>query len=92
MDGFPVKLVNVIKAYYNDANYLVIVYYSDMASFKIRTGVRQGCIILPTLFNLVIDWIMRSVASVPLRVTKEQSVDYLDYADDIASMLRLKNY
>ena len=37
-----------------------------------------------TLFNLVIDWIMRSVGYVPLRITKEQSVEALDYSDDIA--------
>ncbi len=26
--------------------------------FEIRSGVRQGCAICPTLFNYIIDWIL----------------------------------
>ena len=27
--------------------------------FKVKTGVRQGCVISPVIFLIVIDWVMR---------------------------------
>ncbi|EYC46121.1 hypothetical protein Y032_0407g912 [Ancylostoma ceylanicum] len=55
-------------------------------SFSISTGVRQGCIISPLLFNTVVDAIMRSVMKnrIGVEFGRGQFVTDLMYADDIA--------
>ena len=53
--------------------------------FEVQTGVRQGCIISPILFLIVIDWVMRQTneGSNGLR-WHAANVDDLDFADDLA--------
>ena len=61
------------------------------AVFPVNTGVRQGAIASPILFNFIIDWVMRHAIStcidngknVGISVGGHQITD-LDYADDIA--------
>nr|KAG5709693.1 hypothetical protein BaRGS_027718 [Batillaria attramentaria] len=50
--GFPPKFVNIIRQLYEDATCQVI------HDGKL-TGVRQGCILSPTIFLMVVDWVMR---------------------------------
>ena len=54
--------------------------------FAIETGVKQGCVIAPDLFNYVIDHLMRRLlrlCSLGIQLGEYQLTD-LDYADDIA--------
>ncbi len=53
-DGMPPKLVRLIRAY-SSTKMKVRVSGSDSMSFEIRSGVRQGCALPPTLFNFTID-------------------------------------
>ena len=54
--GIPLKIVNIIKTFYK--NFTCSVQNSNIM-FKVKTGVRQGCIMSAILFNMVIDWVMR---------------------------------
>ncbi len=53
--------------------------------FEIRSGVRQGCALSPTLFNYIIDWILgQALQDYPgVQVGANVYVSGLPYADDI---------
>lgn len=59
--GTPEHLIQLLKQLYinNTANVRVNNTYSD--KFKLKAGVRQGCIISPILFNIYSEHIMRIV-------------------------------
>ncbi len=54
-------------------------------SFEIRSGVRQGCALSPTLFHYIIDWILgQALQDYPgVQVGANVHVSDLAYADDI---------
>ena len=54
--------------------------------FPIRTGLRQGCVMSPSLFNMYMDAMMKKVTedgNGGVMVGKERVID-LDFADDVA--------
>ncbi len=53
--------------------------------FENRSGVRQGCALSPTLFNYIIDWILRQAQQdyPGVQVGANIPVSDLAYADDI---------
>ena len=57
-----------------------------LAWFPIRTGLHQGCVMSPSLFNVYMDAMMRKVTESTTRgvmVGRERVVD-LNFADDVA--------
>lgn len=83
--GIPTKLINVMKAIYEDTKCCIRVGDSDTRGFKIETGVRQGCILSPFLFILTIDFIMKKEDSKDYGVKiGEEKIFDLAFADDIA--------
>ncbi|VDL96186.1 unnamed protein product [Schistocephalus solidus] len=55
LDGLPSKIIAIIKAYYSSSTARVLVHYNLSQAFDIRSGVREGCILSPILFNYAID-------------------------------------
>src|ERR1700729_3004511 len=56
--GTPEKITNLIKKMYENMSCKIIHEGQLTEPFEIKTGVRQGCLPLPFLFLLAIDWIM----------------------------------
>ncbi len=60
-DEMPPKLLRLIRAYYASTKMKVRASWSELLPFEIRSGVRQGCALFPTLFNYIIDCILGQV-------------------------------
>ncbi|BHF65507.1 E3 ubiquitin-protein ligase huwe1 [Sparganum proliferum] len=86
LDGVPAKIIAMIKAYYRSTTARVLVRNNLSQPFGIRSGVRQGCILSPILFNYAIDWILERALrdSDGVGFAPGHRLTDLDYADDIA--------
>nr|VZI06817.1 unnamed protein product [Spirometra erinaceieuropaei] len=86
LGGVPAKIIVMIKAYYRSTTARVLVRNNLSQPFGIRSGVRQGCILSPIVFNYAIDWILGRT------LRESDGVEFapghrptdLDYADDFA--------
>jgi hypothetical protein len=56
--GFPTKFVNITKAFYEGNNLRTVHQGTLTDTFESKTGLKQGFILSPTLFLLIMDWIM----------------------------------
>ena len=84
------KLVGEIKSMYVDSLACVIVQEGESERFRIHSGVRQGCIISPWLFNVYMDPVIREVKMGICRMRvrflddeREWRLPGLLYADDL---------
>ena len=85
--GIPEKFINLVRATYQDMQCRVAHAGQLSDSFEVKTGVRQGCLLSPFLFLLVIDWIMKTSTSGKgngIQWTLMEQLDDLDFADDLA--------
>ena len=82
--GLPKKFLKIIQTLYD--GFAVNIEHNGQLSepVEITAGVRQGCIISPTLFLIIIDWIMKKSSAntgIPWKVF--QQLEDLEFADDI---------
>ena len=85
--GFPPKMINIMQDMYADNQCCVRHEGQHSDWFHVKTGVRQGCVISPTLFLVVIDWVMRKATSdraTGLVWGLTARLEDCDFADDIA--------
>jgi hypothetical protein len=84
VQGLPVKIINILRSLYDGAKSYVRVDGQLSDPFMVSTGVRQGCVISPKLFNVIINWIASRALSQGVRVGQDYWIRYLAYADDMA--------
>ncbi|VDP05730.1 unnamed protein product, partial [Schistosoma curassoni] len=83
--GVLEKIVNIIRNSYDGLNCEIV--------HGGKTGVRQGCLLPPFLFLLVIDWIMKTSTSGEkhgIQWTAKMQLDDLGLADDPALLLHMQ--
>ena len=83
--GILPKIINVVRAIYRESDCNTRLGANLTQPFNIDTGVRQGCVLSPLLFSLVIDYKMRKLdpKEYGIEINNRRLYD-LDFADDIA--------
>ena len=84
--GVPKKIISLIRCIYQDMSCKIAHTGQLSESFEVKTGVRQGCLLTPFLFLLVIDWIMKTTTrrNNGIQWTLWTQLYDLDFADDLA--------
>ena len=93
--GLLDRLIQFVKNFYENSVCSVNINGTLSNWFKVTSGARQGCLLSPLLFAIIIDWIMRTfdkeIDNFGVTICKrcssrepEMSLKNLDYADDIA--------
>ena len=87
--GVPDKLVKMIIALYEDSECCVRTENGDTRFFKIMSGVKQGCVLSPFLFVIVMDYILRQSSGIGVKISSRLISD-LDFADDVVLLEEAK--
>ena len=85
----PPKLLTIIKALHDHTSAAVRSYGKISDLFSVSVGVKQGCVLAPTLFNLFFDAVIR------LAITDNHSgvcLSYLLDADLVGNRKKLTSY
>ncbi|KAI8515766.1 hypothetical protein Bbelb_065790 [Branchiostoma belcheri] len=89
--GAPTKLMNLLSLLYSTTTSSVRVNGQTSASFNINSGVRQGCVLAPIIFNTAIDFVMgRTISQSACGASfGNVTITDLDYADDVAILAEI---
>ena len=85
--GVPEKIISLIRCTFQDMSCRIAHAGQLSETLEVKTGVRQGCLLSPFLFLLVIDWIMKTTTTSRnngIQWTFLTQLDDLDFADDLA--------
>ncbi|VDO23586.1 unnamed protein product [Heligmosomoides polygyrus] len=83
--GVPTTFVEIFRSLYQNSMCCMKTTLGNTSYFEVTTGVRQGCVLSPLLFNVVLDFVMRrTTAEVQEGIPwfRGRLMD-LDFADDI---------
>ncbi|VDO19666.1 unnamed protein product [Heligmosomoides polygyrus] len=84
--GVPTTFVEIFRSLYQNSMCCVKTTLGNTSYFEVTTGVRQGCVLSPLLFNVALDFVMRrTTAEVQEGIPwfRGRLMD-LDFVDDIA--------
>ena len=90
--GLPQRMVGIIGVLCKSFECSVLMDSTQTDCFPVKSGVRQGCILSPILFNITLYYIMRQTtqnARHGIQWTMFSQLEDLDYADDIALLSML---
>lgn len=80
---FPDEMLRMLKCIYRENTNCVRVNESFTKAFRIATGLRQGCVLTPILFNLFVNDLPASIAATNEGVQfGDNTISSLLYADD----------
>lgn len=85
--GIPEKIIGIVKSFYDNSRCAIRCGGEVGEWFRIVTGVRQGCVLSPLIFALVVDWVMQRATGqghTGLKWIDGDRLSDLDFADDIA--------
>ena len=81
--GINQKIIQIIKSMYGKSTCAVMIDGRLTKWFEVTVGVRQGCLLSPTLFNLFLDFAMMELKCLQDRVSLDNDLCFdVRYADD----------
>jgi len=84
--GIPWNIIQIIKILHDGFKWKIS-HEGELSDFiEVRNGVKQGCILSPTLFLLILDRVMKRVRGLRkggIQWNMKERWENLDYADDI---------
>lgn len=81
--GIDEKIVKIIENLYEDTQCAVVIEGNLTEWFTVEVGVRQGCLLSPTLFNIFLDFVMEDLKSIQTNLSLSQDLSCdIRYADD----------
>ena len=89
MKGVPEKLISLIKELYTDSVSIVRFNGQESEPFQTTRGVKQGCVLSPTLFLILLDCVMEQTnidSPRGIRWNLNEYLNDIDYADDLCLM------
>ena len=90
--GIGGKILHVIREMYRNTEYCVRVNGLDTDWFQVTTGLKQGCMLSPLLFNLFINNLVENIKSLNIGIDiGEEKVSLLLYADDLVLLSENEN-
>ncbi|XP_053504574.1 probable RNA-directed DNA polymerase from transposon BS isoform X2 [Ictalurus furcatus] len=84
--GIPQRFIAIFQNLYQDSSCCIRTDTGHTAFFTIETGVRQGCILSPFFFLMMMDFVMRRALTQPasgIPWTGQGRLTDLEFADDI---------
>ena len=85
--GIPAKIINLIKNMYENFTCQVVHKGKLSEEFHVTTGVKQGCLLSPLLFLLILDWVTKDAyanSGKGIQWTLTERLEDLEFADDLA--------
>ena len=77
------KVISVVEKIYDKSICAAVVDGLLLAWFSVSVGVRQGCLLSPTLFNLFLDFVMDEIKCLQDRITLDKDLKFDGrYSDD----------
>ena len=86
VNGIGGKTYDIIKSMYSKTNCAIKIGQNKTRSFQYNRGVRQGCVLSPSLFNLFIDELPKNLKlfdTDPVILPNNDKLSCLMYADDL---------
>lgn len=81
--GVSKRIIDIIKKMYHNTQCAVMIGGTMTEWFGVEVGVRQGCILSPTLFNLFLEFVMKELNSIDRELNyREKTCLDIRYADD----------
>lgn len=84
--GVPEKIDRMIKVMYDGFEASVIHEGTTTQGFKVKTGVKQGCLLSPLLFLVSLDWVTRESfgnKKTGIQWTLTRQLENIDFVDDL---------
>ena len=81
--GVDPKIVRIVEELYNNTECAVVIDCKLTEWFEVRVGLRQGCFLSPTLFNVFLEFVMKELSEqVRTLALTDTFSTYIRYADD----------